>query len=105
MAPTEVLAEQHHLTSRRLLEDLTVPSEATLVGERPVRVELVTNRTGAADRRRIADGLHAGEVDIVVGTHAVIYGEVEVARRGVAVIGGPDLFGLEPAGPRRGMGH
>ena len=81
MAPTEVLAEQHYLTSRRLLEDLTVPSEATLAGERPVRVELVTNRTGAADRRRIGDGLHAGEVDIVVGTHALIYGEVEFARR------------------------
>ena len=35
----------------------SVASEATLVGERPVRVELLTNRTGAADRRRIADGL------------------------------------------------
>jgi ATP-dependent DNA helicase RecG len=105
MAPTEVLAEQHYLTSRRLLDDLSVPSEATLVGERPVRVELVTNRTGAADRRRIADGLHAGEVDIVVGTHALIYGEVEFARLGVAVIDEQHRFGVEQRALLRGMGE
>jgi ATP-dependent DNA helicase RecG len=105
MAPTEVLAEQHYLTSRRLLEDLTVPSEATLAGERPVRVELVTNRTGAADRRRIGDGLHAGEVDIVVGTHALIYGEVEFARLGVAVIDEQHRFGVEQRALLRGMGE
>jgi ATP-dependent DNA helicase RecG len=105
MAPTEVLAEQHYLTSRRLLEDLSVPSEATLVGERPVRVELVTNRTGAADRRRIADGLHAGEVDIVVGTHALIYGEVEFARLGVAVIDEQHRFGVEQRALLRGKGE
>ncbi len=105
MAPTEVLAEQHYLTSRGLLEDLSVPSEATLVGERPVRVELVTNRTGAADRRRIADGLHAGEVDIVVGTHALIYGEVEFARLGMAVIDEQHRFGVEQRALLRGKGE
>jgi ATP-dependent DNA helicase RecG len=104
MAPTEVLAEQHYLTSRRLLEALSVASEATLVGERPVRVELMTNRTGAADRRRIADGLHAGEVDIVVGTHALIYGEVEFGRLGVAVIDEQHRFGVEQRALLRGMG-
>jgi ATP-dependent DNA helicase RecG len=102
MAPTEVLAEQHHLTSRRLLDDLSVPSETTLVGERPVRVELLTNRTGAADRRRIVDGLHAGEVDIVVGTHALIYGEVEFTRLGVAVIDEQHRFGVEQRALLRG---
>src|SRR5207245_2003953 len=104
LAPTEVVAEQHYLTPRRLLEDRTVPAEATLVGERPVRVELVTNRTGAADRRRIADGLHAGEVDIVVGTHALIYGEVEFARLGVAVIDEQHRFGVEQGALLRGKG-
>jgi ATP-dependent DNA helicase RecG len=105
MAPTEVLAEQHYVTSRHLLEDISVPTEATLVGERPVRVELITNRTGAADRRRIADGLHAGEVDIVVGTHALIYGEVEFARLGVAVIDEQHRFGVEQRALLRGMGE
>jgi ATP-dependent DNA helicase RecG len=105
MAPTEVLAEQHYVTSRHLLTELSVPTEATLVGERPVRVELITNRTGAADRRRIAEGLHAGEVDIVVGTHALIYGEVEFARLGVAVIDEQHRFGVEQRALLRGMGE
>jgi ATP-dependent DNA helicase RecG len=105
MAPTEVLAEQHYLTSRRLLEGLTVPTEATLVGDRPVRAELLTNRTGAADRRRLVEGLRAGEVDIVIGTHALIYGEVEFPRLGVAVIDEQHRFGVEQRAVLRGMGE
>jgi ATP-dependent DNA helicase RecG len=105
MAPTEVLAEQHYLTSRRLLDGLTVPSETTLIGERPVRAELITNRTGAADRRRLVEGLQAGEVDIVIGTHALIYGEVEFPRLGVAVIDEQHRFGVEQRAVLRGMGE
>ncbi len=104
MAPTEVLAEQHFVTSRRLLEDLVVPTDTTLVGERPVRVELITNRTGAADRRRLADGLRDGEIDIVVGTHALIYGEVDFAKLGVAVIDEQHRFGVEQRALLRGIG-
>ena len=95
MAPTEVLAEQHELTMRALLGDLSVPDEGTLLGERPVRVALLTNRTSAAERRRIADGLRAGAVDILVGTHALIYGGVEFAHLGVAVIDEQHRFGVE----------
>jgi ATP-dependent DNA helicase RecG len=95
MAPTEVLAEQHELTMRSLLGELIVRDDATLLGERPVRVALLTNRTPAAERRRIADGLLAGEVDILVGTHALIYGGVEFARLGVAVIDEQHRFGVE----------
>src|SRR5262249_32956517 len=73
MAPTEVLAEQHYLGSVRMLDGLTVAAEGSLLSERPVRVELLTNRTTAADRRRISAGLAAGEVDILVGTHALLY--------------------------------
>jgi ATP-dependent DNA helicase RecG len=105
MAPTEVLAEQHYLTSRGLLEGLSVPSEATLEGERPVRVELLTNRTSSADRRRIVAGLDAGEVDIVVGTHALIYGEVEFTRLGLAVIDEQHRFGVEQRALLKGMGE
>ena len=85
MAPTEVLAEQHELTMRVLLDGLSVPAESSLLGERPVTVALLTNRTSAAERRRIAAGLLAREVDIVVGTHALIYEGVDVRaprRRG-----------------------
>ena len=95
MAPTEVLAEQHELTMRALLDGLTVPDQGSLLGERPVRVALLTNRTGAAERRRIADGLRAGEVDIVVGTHALIYEGVAFASLGVVVIDEQHRFGVE----------
>ena len=50
MAPTEVLAEQHAAEVRRLVDGLTVPDPTTLAGERPLRVALLTSRTGAADR-------------------------------------------------------
>jgi ATP-dependent DNA helicase RecG len=95
MAPTEVLAEQHELTMRAHLADLVVPAEDTLLGERPVRVALLTNRTPAAERRTIAAGLLEGQVDILVGTHALIYGGVEFARLGVAVIDEQHRFGVE----------
>ncbi|MGH9013734.1 MAG: ATP-dependent DNA helicase RecG [Acidimicrobiia bacterium] len=105
MAPTEVLAEQHFLGSRGLLERLSVPAPGTLTGDRPVRVELLTNRTGAADRRRLADGLRAGEIDVVIGTHALIYGEVELGRLGLAVIDEQHRFGVEQRALLRGMGE
>ncbi len=104
MAPTEVLAEQHYLGSTQLLEGLTVRSEANLMGERPVRVALLTNRTGAAERRRLAAELAIGEVDIVVGTHALIYGEVEFRRLGLAVIDEQHRFGVEQRAVLKGMG-
>jgi ATP-dependent DNA helicase RecG len=95
MAPTEVLAEQHELTMRALLDGLTVREEGSLLGERPVSVALLTNRTSAAERRRITDGLRAGTVDILVGTHALIYGGVEFAHLGVGVIDEQHRFGVE----------
>ena len=52
------------------------------MGERPVRVELLTNRTGAAGRRKLSAALAAGEVDIVVGTHALIYDDVAFPKLG-----------------------
>ncbi len=105
MAPTEVLAEQHHGVVSRLLDGLTVVDHGTLTGERPVRAALLTNRTGAADRRALAAALAAGEVDVVVGTHALIYGELPFARLGVAVIDEQHRFGVEQRALLRGLGE
>jgi ATP-dependent DNA helicase RecG len=104
MAPTEVLAEQHHLSISRFLEGLTVSSQGTLLGERPVRVELLTNRTGAAGRRKLSAALVAGEVDIVVGTHALIYDSVAFPNLGVAVIDEQHRFGVEQRALLRAKG-
>ena len=73
--------------------------------DRPVRVELLTNRTTAAERRRIAAGLASGEVDILVGTHALLYGDARVPRLGLAVIDEQHRFGVEQRALLRGQGR
>ncbi len=104
MAPTEVLAEQHYLGSLRLLEGLSVPAEASLLADRPVRVALLTNRTTAAERRRITAGLEAGEIDILLGTHALLYGDASFSRLGLAVVDEQHRFGVEQRALLRGKG-
>ncbi len=96
MAPTEVLAEQHAQGIRALLDGVEVPDDGTsLFGARPVRVELLTNKVGAADRRRILAGLASGEVDIAIGTHALIQEGVAFASLGAIVIDEQHRFGVE----------
>ncbi|MBI2706000.1 MAG: ATP-dependent DNA helicase RecG [Actinobacteria bacterium] len=102
MAPTEVLAEQHALGVRELLEGFTVGgtgSEGTLFEaagmERDLRVELLANRTPAADRRRIQAGLADGTIDIVIGTHALIQEGIGFRSLGVVVIDEQHRFGVE----------
>ncbi len=104
MAPTEVLAEQHHLSVRRMLGGLRVSADGTLTGDRPLRVELLTNRTGAERRRRLAAGLASGEVDIVVGTHALLFGDAPYLRLGLVVIDEQHRFGVEQRALLRGKG-
>jgi ATP-dependent DNA helicase RecG len=95
MAPTEVLAEQHHIGLRALVESLVVADPATLTGERPVRVELLTNRTTAAERKRLLADLRAGAVDLVIGTHALIQEGIEFPSLGLVVIDEQHRFGVE----------
>jgi ATP-dependent DNA helicase RecG len=105
MAPTEVLAEQLHSVAREYLGALSVPSAGTLLAERPVGVALLTNRTPAAERRRIAAGLAEGDVDIVVGTHALLYGDAPFSRLGLVVIDEQHRFGVEQRAVLKGLGH
>jgi ATP-dependent DNA helicase RecG len=95
MAPTEVLADQHALSIRSLLASLTLPDEGNLFGDRSLRVELLTSKVGAAERRRILAGLASGEVDIVIGTHALIQDDVAFASLGVVVVDEQHRFGVE----------
>ncbi len=105
MAPTEVLAEQHALGVRALLSDIVVPSRGgTLFAERPLRVELLTGRSTAKERSLISAGLANGEVDIVIGTHALITEGVAFHALGVAVIDEQHRFGVEQRAALRGKG-
>ncbi len=96
MAPTAVLAEQHHLGVKALLDGFTVPDESgSLFADRDLRVELLTNRTTAAERRRLAERLADGTVDILIGTHALIEEGVAFRSLGVVVIDEQHRFGVE----------
>jgi ATP-dependent DNA helicase RecG len=96
MAPTEVLAEQHHAGIAGWLEGLEVgDGGASLFGARPLRVELLTNRVTGRDRERTLADLAAGEVDLVVGTHALIQEGVAFRSLGVVVIDEQHRFGVE----------
>jgi len=105
MAPTELLAEQH----LRTLTTLLAPLGVNVPGG--VRVELLTSSTTAAQRRRILADLEAGEVDLVVGTHALIEEGVRFASLGVVVIDEQHRFGVSQrvalkgkSGPGAGSG-
>ena len=104
MAPTEVLAEQHHATVAAMLGDLAVPDPATLTGERPLGVELLTNAATGPDRRRILAGLAEGGTDIVVGTHALIQEAVRYRSLGVVVVDEQHRFGVEQRAALRDKG-
>jgi ATP-dependent DNA helicase RecG len=96
MAPTAVLAEQHHTVIRDQLQGLRVPGDSTqLFAERDVHVDLLTNRASAAERRRILARLATGETDILVGTHALIEEAVEFRSLGVVVVDEQHRFGVE----------
>ncbi|NND75658.1 MAG: ATP-dependent DNA helicase RecG [Ilumatobacter sp.] len=95
MAPTEVLAEQHAASVRAMLGDVTVPDPGNLFGDRPLRVELLTNRVTGAERKDVLAGLADGSVDIAIGTHALIQDAVDFASLGVVVVDEQHRFGVE----------
>jgi ATP-dependent DNA helicase RecG len=104
MAPTEVLAEQHHASVRHLLADLVVPHEGSLWSERPVEVVLLTGRTPAAERARILSNLAEGTVDILIGTHALLTEAVAFRSLGCVVIDEQHRFGVEQRAALREKG-
>lgn len=88
MVPTEVLADQHFLTLLDLLDPLGVNMFDG------VRVEVLTSSTTVTQRRRILSGLLTGEVDMLVGTHALLEESVRFADLGVVVVDEQHRFGV-----------
>jgi len=103
MAPTEVLAEQHVTAVRQMLQGVTVPAH-NLFGDRPLRVELLTNRVTGNERREVLAGLADGSVDIAIGTHALIQEGVRFHSLGVVVIDEQHRFGVEQRAALRSKG-
>ena len=82
MAPTEILAEQHLQTIRNFLQGMDI------------RVELLTGIVKGKKRKEILNGLATGDIQILIGTHAVIEDPVAFHRLGVAVIDEQHRFGV-----------
>ena len=103
MAPTEVLAEQHALSVRALLDGFTMPAD-NLLGDRPLQVDLLTSRTTAAERKRMTARLETGETDILIGTHALIEEALAFRSLGVVVVDEQHRFGVEQRAALREKG-
>ncbi len=82
MAPTEILARQHHASLAPLLDALGV------------RTEFLSGSLVAARRREVHDALASGMADVVIGTHAVISAGVSLPRLGLAVVDEQHRFGV-----------
>ncbi len=82
MAPTEILAIQHYEGISELLEKMDV------------KVALLTGSTKTKARRELHEGLESGEIDILIGTHALIEPKVKFKNLGIAVIDEQHRFGV-----------
>ncbi|GIJ38110.1 ATP-dependent DNA helicase RecG [Micromonospora andamanensis] len=94
LAPTEVLAAQHHRGMLDLLGPLAQAGELG-AAEHATRVELVTGSLGAAARRRALAEVASGTAGIVLGTHALLYEGVDFADLGLVVVDEQHRFGVE----------
>jgi len=93
MAPTEILAEQHFMTFRHLLEPLGVP------------IALLSSSLKPRERAARRAALAAGDTACVVGTHALVQEGVEFRRLGLVVVDEQHRFGVEQRARLRSKGE
>ena len=82
MCPTEILAEQHFESFKGWFDSIGI------------RVSLLTGSTKTKDRKLITDNLKKGEIDIIVGTHAIFQHSIEFKNLGLTVIDEQHRFGV-----------
>src|SRR5205085_1838336 len=92
MVPTEILAEQHFATLTRLFDSAGSALE-TALGRRPV-VSLLTGSVKGRARTQTYSAVGAGEVDVLVGTQALIQDKLEFARLGLVIVDEQHRFGV-----------
>ncbi|MDF3289215.1 ATP-dependent DNA helicase RecG [Streptomyces silvisoli] len=103
LAPTEVLAQQHHRSITEMMGEL---AEAGMLGGSDVgtKVVLLTGSMGTAARRQALLDLVTGEAGIVIGTHALIEDAVQFHDLGLVVVDEQHRFGVEQRDALRGKG-
>ncbi|MCA6093374.1 ATP-dependent DNA helicase RecG [Streptomyces sp. SCA3-4] len=104
LAPTEVLAQQHHRSITEMMGDL---AEGGMLGgaEHGTKVVLLTGSMGTAARRQALLDLVTGDAGIVVGTHALIEDTVQFHDLGLVVVDEQHRFGVEQRDALRAKGH
>ncbi|MER6747570.1 ATP-dependent DNA helicase RecG [Streptomyces fungicidicus] len=103
LAPTEVLAQQHHRSVTEMMGEL---AEGGMLGgaETATKVVLLTGSMGAAARRHALLDLATGEAGLVIGTHALIEDKVKFHDLGLVVVDEQHRFGVEQRDALRGKG-
>ncbi|MFF5017388.1 helicase-related protein [Streptomyces sp. NPDC001165] len=103
LAPTEVLAQQHH---RSVVEMMGELAEGGMLGgaEHATKVVLLTGSMGAAARRQALLDLVTADAGIVIGTHALIEDKVQFHDLGLVVVDEQHRFGVEQRDALRGKG-
>ncbi|WP_432039075.1 ATP-dependent DNA helicase RecG [Streptomyces cucumeris] len=103
LAPTEVLAQQHHRSITEMMGEL---AEGGMLGgaEQGTKVVLLTGSMGAAARRQALLDLVTGEAGIVIGTHALIEDKVQFHDLGLVVVDEQHRFGVEQRDALRSKG-
>ncbi|MEU6659807.1 ATP-dependent DNA helicase RecG [Streptomyces sp. NPDC046821] len=103
LAPTEVLAQQHHRSVTEMMGEL---AEGGMLGgaEHSTKVVLLTGSMGVAARRQALLDLVSGDAGIVIGTHALIEDKVQFHDLGLVVVDEQHRFGVEQRDALRGKG-
>ena len=105
MAPTEILAEQHHKNFTSILETMVGHSEGDLSSALSgIRIELLTGSVKPAEKEQMQAALADGRIDIAVGTHALIQEGVAFKNLGLAIIDEQHRFGVLQRAALRGKG-
>ncbi len=110
MAPTEILAEQHFVTVCELLSGVgQEEGEGYLksysgLSSRPLRVALLIGDINQARKRELQQQIQEGDIDIAIGTHALVQKGVEFHRLGLAVVDEQHRFGVEQRSALREKG-
>lgn len=94
LAPTEVLAQQHHRTIARQLGDLA--SKGTLgAPENAIEIALLTGSMSPSDKKSTQSRIKSGEIDLVIGTHALLSDAVGFNDLGLVIVDEQHRFGVE----------
>ena len=93
MAPTEILAEQHFLNAKKIFAPLGL------------KVAILSGKTKTSERRELLESLQKGEIDLCIGTHALIEDDVQFQKLGLVVIDEQHRFGVHQRGHLKAKGE